>query len=119
MRSEMAEALEDRAHDQGERDGSVVENFGESAALLDRNKLAPGDGLGVRATGESTPIHGFRTDAHTVVVPFERKFFVAAARKKLRVDAELLRPISRNAATDGKDTHAFGRKHRSGIVLEV
>ena len=46
-------------------------------------------------------------------------FFVAAAGEEFGVDAELLRPVARNAAADGEDAHLFGGQHGVGEFLEV
>ncbi len=108
---EVFEAFEDGADDERKGDGGVFEDFGEAAAFFRGNEFAPGDGLGVSAAAEAAPVNGFGTDADTIVVAFERKLFVATTGHEFGVDAELLRPIARDAAADGEDTHFLGGHH--------
>ncbi len=62
---------------------------------------------------------GLGADADAVVIALERKFFVAAASHEFGVDAELLRPVARDAAADGKDAHFFGGQHGVGEFFEI
>ena len=64
-------------------------------------------------------MHGLGADAQAIIVALERHFLVAAARKQLRVNAELLRPIARNPAAHGENSHALGREHGFGEIFEV
>src|ERR1700731_2564064 len=64
-------------------------------------------------------MQGFGTNAQAVVVAFQRNFFVAATRKKLRVHSELLGPVAGHSAADGKNAHAFGSEHGVGKFLKI
>jgi len=58
-------------------------------------------------------------DANAVVVTLEWDFFVAAAGQEFGVDAELLRPIARDAAADGQQAHFLRREHCGGVMFEI
>jgi hypothetical protein len=116
---EVFQAFEDGAYYQGEGYGGVFEDFGEAAAFFAGNEFAPAHGFGVGAAAEAAPVDGFGTDADAVVIAFERKFFIAAARHEFGVDAELLGPVARDTAADGKDAHFFGGEHGVGEFFEV
>src|SRR6266566_1264493 len=95
--SKIPEALEHRAGDQRQRHRGVIKNFGEPPALFGRNEFAPGDCFSVRAAAQPAPMHRLRADAHPVVVAFQGKILVPAARQQLGVHAELLRPVARHS----------------------
>lgn len=113
------DALQDRADHKRERDGGVFQDFGELAAFFGGNELAPGDGFGVGAAAEAAPVDGFGADADAVTVAFEGKIFVAATSHEFGVDAELLGPVARDAATDGEDAHFLGGEHGGGKLFKI
>src|SRR5260370_4898693 len=116
---EVADALEYGTNDERKGDGGVFQDFGEFAAFFRGNKFAPGNGFGVSAAAEAAPVDGFGTDANAVGVALKRKFFVAATGHEFGIDAELLRPVAGNAATDGEDAHFFGVHPEFGKGLAV
>src|SRR5687767_12748574 len=59
-------SLQHRSGDQRPRDGGVRIHFGESAAFLGGNELAPRDAFGIRATGKSAPMHRLRANANRI-----------------------------------------------------
>src|SRR5215472_5355184 len=115
----VAQALQHRADNQWQRYGSIVEDFRELAAFFPRNEFPPQHGFRVCASAQPAPAHRLRTDAHPVIVAFQRKVLVASPREQLRVNAELLRPIARNAAAHGENPHALGLQHDAGKLLEI
>ena len=60
-----------------------------------------------------------RANAHAIVVALQRKFLVAAPRKQFSVNAELLRPITRDAPTHRQYPHALRGQHGVGKPLEI
>jgi len=64
-------------------------------------------------------VDGFGTDADAIVIAFEGKFFVAAAGHEFGIDAELLGPVSRDAAADSEDAHFFGGEHGVGEFFKI
>src|SRR5215472_5146625 len=116
---EVAQALQHRADNQWQRYGSIVEDFRELAAFFPRNEFPPRHGFRVCASAQPAPAHRLRTDAHPVIVAFQRKVLVASPREQLRVNAELLPPIARNAAAHGENPHALGLQHDGGKLLEI
>jgi hypothetical protein len=116
---EVADALEDGAYYQWEGYGGVFEDFGELAAFFGWDEFAPAYGFGVGAAAEAAPVDGLGADTNAVVVALEGKIFVAAAGHEFGVDAELLRPVARDAAPDGEDTHFFGSHHGGGESFKI
>src|SRR5882672_644621 len=116
---EVANPLQHCADNQRQRYRRIIENFREFSALFRWNKLAPRNGLRVRAAAQPAPMYRFRADPQTVVIALQRELLVTTPRQQLRVHAELLRPVARHAAAHRENPHPFRRQHRIREFLEV
>src|SRR5207248_2344168 len=103
---EVPQPLQHRAYNQWQRHGGVVENFREAPAFLRRHEFPPRNRFRVGAPAQAAPAYRLRANAQAVVVALERQLLVAAPSEQLRVNAELLRPVTRHAAPNGKNPHA-------------
>src|SRR5271165_3728302 len=88
---------------QRQPDRGIHEDFAELAAFFLGHELAPRHGLAVRATRQSAPMHRLGTDAQPIVKALERQILATPAMAQLDEGPELLRPVTRHAATDSED----------------
>ena len=65
---EVADTLKHCANDQRQGHGGIVKDFREAPAFLRWNKLAPGNGLGIGAATEPSPVNRLWTNAQTIVL---------------------------------------------------
>jgi len=116
---EISKTLQNGANYQRQGDRRVIEDFCESSTLVGWHEFSPRYCFCVGAPAESTPMHWFGTNPNTIVVALQRQFFVAASRHQLGIYTELLRPVSWDAAADGKNAHALCREHSVREPLEI
>src|SRR5262249_32671819 len=95
---EISDSFEHGPNNQRQRHRRIFKYFREFPTFFRRNKFSPRHGFRVRAPTQPAPVHGLRTNPQAVVVALQRQVFIPAPRQQLRVNTELLRPISRNAA---------------------
>src|SRR5215469_12964524 len=116
---QVPDSLEHSAHHKRQRDCRVLKHLGKLATFFGRHELAPAHGFGIGAAAEAAPVNWFGTNAHPILVAFQRKLFIAAPGHEFSVHPELLGPITRNSAPNGENTHFLRRHHHMSEGFEV
>src|SRR5215469_13434784 len=116
---QVPDSLEHGAHYKRQRDCRVLKHLGKLAAFFGRHELAPAHGFAIGAPAEAAPVNWFGTNAHPIMVAFQRKLFIAAPGHEFSVHPKLLRPVARNSAPNRENTHFLRRHHHMSEGFEV
>ena len=88
------QTLADALEEQGPGDGGVAQHLGVPAAILRRDKFAPGYALLEGAAAQAPPMGRLRAEPHPVMKPHLRKIQVQSSLQQIQVGRHLLGPVA-------------------------
>src|SRR5215475_199839 len=99
--------------------GRVAGHLGKAAAFARWDEFAPRHALRVCTARQSAPVHGLRTDAHTIHETLKTTTLANALGDQLQVGTDLLAPVPRHTTANGEDAEDFLRLYAVRVVLQI